>query len=57
MVAALKSAPDARTFFEKLSYAHRREYVGWIEGAKRAETRRDRVARTVTLLARGTKTR
>jgi hypothetical protein len=54
---ALNSAPEARTFFETLSYTHRREYVGWIESAKREETRRDRVARTVALLARGTRTR
>jgi len=54
--AALKSAPSARRFFEKLSYTHRREYVQWIESAKREETRRDRVARTVALLAQGKKT-
>jgi uncharacterized protein YdeI (YjbR/CyaY-like superfamily) len=30
-----------------MSYSHRREYVEWVTGAKRDETRRRRVAATV----------
>jgi hypothetical protein len=41
---------DLRAFFDSLSYTHRKEYVRWIEGAKRAETRRARVEKAVTML-------
>jgi hypothetical protein len=41
---------ELRSFFESLSYTHRREYVRWIEEAKREETRRRRIARAVELL-------
>jgi hypothetical protein len=47
---------DRLAFFESLSYTHRREYVRWIEEAKREETRRRRVARAVELLRRGVRT-
>ena len=42
--------------FDALSYTHRREYVSWVEEAKREETRTKRVARTVELLREGVKT-
>jgi uncharacterized protein YdeI (YjbR/CyaY-like superfamily) len=41
---------DLRAFFDSLSYTHRKEYVGWIEEAKREETRRARVERAAALL-------
>jgi Bacteriocin-protection, YdeI or OmpD-Associated/Domain of unknown function (DUF1905) len=49
---ALKNAPGAKTLFTKLSYTHQREYVRWIEGAKRPETRTKRIAQAIDLLAR-----
>ena len=52
LAAALEAAPDARAAFERLSYTHRREYVRWIEEAKRDETRRRRAERAVELGAR-----
>jgi hypothetical protein len=42
--------------FEKLSYSHRRECVRWIEGAKREETRLNRMAKAVAMLKKGVKT-
>jgi hypothetical protein len=42
--------------FEKLSYTHRREYVRWIEGAKKEETRQNRVVKAVAMLKKGVKT-
>jgi hypothetical protein len=54
---ALKKNKDARTFFADLSYSHRREWVQWIEEAKREETRTTRIAKTVASLAAGKKTR
>jgi uncharacterized protein YdeI (YjbR/CyaY-like superfamily) len=44
----------ARAFFDTLSFTNRREYVSWIIGAKRPETRAARVEKTVDLLTRGT---
>ena len=54
LAAALDAA--ARRAFDDLSFTHRREYVRWIEGAKREETRKRRVAKAVELLRGGVKT-
>lgn len=50
---ALRSKPPAGDFFGNLSYSHQREYVQWIEGAKRAETRERRIEKMLTMLTRG----
>jgi hypothetical protein len=42
--------------FEKLSYTHQKEYVRWIEEAKKEETRQRRVAKCVEMLKAGIKT-
>jgi hypothetical protein len=55
LTAALAAA-GLRETFDGLSYTHRKEYVEWVEEAKREETRRKRVARTVELLSEGVKT-
>src|SRR3954463_15199041 len=44
---ALARDSTARDFFDALSYTHRKEWVHWIEGAKKPETRRARVANAV----------
>jgi bifunctional DNA-binding transcriptional regulator/antitoxin component of YhaV-PrlF toxin-antitoxin module len=36
--------------FLKMSYSHRREWVMWIEGAKKAETRENRVNKAIEKL-------
>jgi hypothetical protein len=46
---------DAPAFFEKLSYTHQREYVMWINEAKREETRQNRIAKTIEMLKKGEK--
>jgi hypothetical protein len=53
LTAAFSSSPAARAFFDSLSYTHRKEYVRWIEEAKKPETRASRVEKTVALLAEG----
>jgi hypothetical protein len=50
LAAALRRA-GLTAPFESLSYTHRREYVQWVEGAKRAETRARRIEQTVTRLS------
>jgi uncharacterized protein YdeI (YjbR/CyaY-like superfamily) len=42
--------------FDGLSYTHRKEYVRWIEEAKRTETRTRRVEKSVEMLREGIKT-
>jgi uncharacterized protein YdeI (YjbR/CyaY-like superfamily) len=42
--------------FEKLSYTHRKEYVKWIEDAKKEETRQNRMAKAVAMLKQRVKT-
>ena len=51
--AALKKNADASTAFKGMSASHRNEYVEWITGAKREETRKKRVSTAVLWLARG----
>lgn len=39
-------------FFADCTPAHRREYMKWIDEAKRPETRRDRIAKTVDMIGK-----
>jgi len=43
----------AKTFFDSLSYTHRKEYVRWITEAKKEETRQSRLAKIIPLLHEG----
>jgi hypothetical protein len=49
-LAAALAAAGARAAFDALSYSHRREYVTWIDVAKRPETRARRIAGIVQRL-------
>jgi uncharacterized protein YdeI (YjbR/CyaY-like superfamily) len=51
--AAFAGDDAARAAFAGLSYTHRREYVEWIEEAKRPETRARRIAATAERLHAG----
>lgn len=42
--------------FEKMSFTHRKEYVRWIEEAKKEETRQRRLEKAVALLRKNAKT-
>lgn len=53
---ALAGSKKAKSLFDKLSYTHQKEYVRWIIGAKREETRKSRIAKSIEMLNRGTKT-
>jgi hypothetical protein len=56
LAAALDRDPAARETFDGLSYTHRKEYVRWIEEAKREETRTRRIGKSIELLRAGVKT-
>lgn len=51
--AALKKNAKARKTFEDFSPSHRREYVEWVAEAKREETRKDRLAKSIEWLSEG----
>lgn len=57
LAAALAASANAAAAFDALAYSHKREYVRWIEEAKRDETRTRRVAETVARLEDGPKPR
>jgi hypothetical protein len=47
---AFSAVPEAAAFFGQLAYTHQKEYVQWIEAAKRDQTRQERIAKTVQRL-------
>lgn len=51
--AALAADPVAEAAFARLSFTHRREYVEWIEEAKRPETRSRGIGATVERVLEG----
>jgi len=51
--AAFTKHPAARRSFEGLAPSHRRRYIGWIETAKREETRARRLKEAIRLLTAG----
>jgi hypothetical protein len=51
--AALADDPAVAAGFAALSYSHRKELVDWITEAKREDTRRRRIAKTVESLRAG----
>jgi uncharacterized protein YdeI (YjbR/CyaY-like superfamily) len=53
LAEALDAEPDAKQYFDGLSYSHKLRHVLAIEGAKTAETRQRRVAKAVSALREG----
>lgn len=53
--AALAANNEAERRWPELAYSHRREYVRWIEEAKREETRRLRSGKCVEMVGQGLK--
>jgi hypothetical protein len=49
----LKRDREARAFFDKLSFTHQKEYVKWIEEAKKEETRQSRILKTIKMIKEG----
>jgi hypothetical protein len=50
-----RTEKQAKAVFEKLAYTHQREYVTWINEAKRDETRQNRIVKTIEMLKTGKK--
>ena len=53
LAAALDAEPDAKQYFDGLSYSHKLRHVLAIEGAKTAETRQRRVTKAISALQEG----
>ncbi len=51
IAAQLRASPPAWEFFLQLAPSYRRAYIGWIDSAKREETRQKRLREAVALLA------
>lgn len=56
LAAALLLDAEAQAFFDQLAFTHRKEWVRWVEEAKKAETRTARIAKTVGSLHAGVRT-
>jgi uncharacterized protein YdeI (YjbR/CyaY-like superfamily) len=52
---ALKGNIKAKKFFEQLAPSYQKQYIGWIQTARRPETRQRRVEESLALLERGEK--
>jgi hypothetical protein len=57
LAAALDASPAARRFFEGLPTFYRKNFVRWIDGAKRPETRAKRIQETIATLEAGKRER
>ena len=57
LTEALAGDDAARATFDGLSFTHRKEWVRWVEEAKKADTRATRLAKTVEALHAGQRTR
>ncbi|MGO4373255.1 YdeI/OmpD-associated family protein, partial [Paenibacillus sp. MCAF20] len=53
LAAGLGEDEQARSVFESLSYSHKKEYITWIEDAKKAETRQNRIVKSIEKLKAG----
>jgi len=52
---ALRTNPRASKCFEQLAPSYRRAYIGWIDSAKREQTKERRLREALSLLAAGKK--
>jgi uncharacterized protein YdeI (YjbR/CyaY-like superfamily) len=53
LAKALDKNKRAKENFEKLALSYRRHYIGWIQAAKRDETKKKRIRESILLLAKG----
>ena len=51
LAKAIKKSKPATTAWASFSFTHKKDYVAWIEGAKKPETRARRVEKAVPMIA------
>ncbi|MCC3214059.1 YdeI/OmpD-associated family protein [Chryseobacterium sp. X308] len=50
-----KENPGAKALFDAMSYTHRKEYIRWIEEARKPETRENRKMKMIRMILEGKK--
>lgn len=55
IVSVFNENPEAKTLFNKMSYTHKKEYIRWIEEAKKPETRENRKIKMIQMILDGKK--
>lgn len=52
LLDALAGDDAAKTAFDKLPYSHKKEYLEWIESAKKSETRQRRIQSALGMITK-----
>lgn len=55
IVSVFNENPEAKILFDKMSYTHKKEYIRWIEKAKKPETRENRKIKMIQMILDGKK--
>ncbi|WPO90947.1 YdeI/OmpD-associated family protein [Chryseobacterium sp. YR459] len=55
VVSVFNENPEAKALFDKMSYTHKKEYIRWIEEAKKPETRENRKIKMIQMILDGKK--
>ncbi|WP_292008735.1 YdeI/OmpD-associated family protein [Chryseobacterium sp.] len=55
IMSVFNQNPSAKDLFDTMSYTHRKEYIRWIEEAKKPETRENRKIKMIQMILDGKK--
>lgn len=55
ILSVFNENPDAKIVFDTMSYTHKKEYIRWIEEARKPETRENRKAKMIQMIREGKK--
>lgn len=55
IASVFNANPEAKLLFDKMSYTHKKEYIRWIEEAKKPETRENRKIKMIQMILDGKK--
>lgn len=55
IASVFNETPKAKELFDRMSYTHRKEYIRWIEEAKKPETRENRKVKMIQMILDGKK--
>ncbi len=53
LIWALDDNQQAKAKFDKFAPSHRKAYIEWIEGARKAETRQRRIQQAIDMIVEG----
>lgn len=55
IISVFNENPEAKVLFDVMSYTHKKEYIRWIEEAKKPETRENRKSKMIEMILGGKK--